>query len=570
VRGVYVARSVPEILFLVVGDWGLSVSFSTMQEAPLTILSLFRHGAAVYGDSEIVTFQGGGEENRRVSYRDLADRVTKLSSALHRLGVGTGDRVASFAWNNQEHMESYLAVPSMGAVLHTLNIRLFPEQLAYVMQHAGDKVVIVDSSLLPILAKAADGLAGVTHVIVVGDGDATELGVDVLRYDELLAAEEPEFAWPDLAENAPASMCYTSGTTGNPKGVVYSHRSTWLHSLSVTSGACMGLHEHDRILPIVPMFHANAWGLPYAGWMVGADFILTDRHLQAAPLTDFMQKEKPTVAGAVPTIWNDLLHFTEGKDVDFSSLRLVICGGSAVPASLMRVFDERFAVPIVQAWGMTETSPLAAVARVPKGVPDDEAMAWRTKAGRVCAGVELRIVSDAGEVLPWDGESVGEIQVRGPWVTGSYYQSEEEDGGAGKFDGDWLRTGDVGSVDSKGFIQITDRAKDVIKSGGEWISSVEVENALMAHENVLEAVVVAIPDERWGERPLACIVPKSAAAVSAEDLQGFLSGKVAKWWVPDKWSFVHQVPKTSVGKFDKKVLRSQHAEGKMTVVDLRP
>jgi fatty-acyl-CoA synthase len=359
-------------------------------------------------------------------------------------------------------------------------------------------------------------------------------------------------------------MCYTSGTTGNPKGVVYSHRSSVLHSYGICSGATMGLSERDRILVIVPMFHANAWGLPYAAWMVGADFIMPDRFLQAEPLCRIIAAERPTMSGAVPTIWNDLLRHAETHDIDFSSFRLVICGGSAVPRSLMQAFEERHGVEILQGWGMTETSPLGAVARPPRSATDQDKWEWRSKTGRVIGGVQLRIVDDAGTELPWDGEAVGEIEVRGPWVTGSYYLDPDP----AKFHDGWLRTGDVGKVDSHGFIQITDRAKDVIKSGGEWISSVDLENELMAHPDVIEAAVVGIPDERWDERPLACVVRKPGSNVDAEGLRSFLGARVARWWLPERWSFIPEVPKTSVGKFDKKVLRKRYADRELEVETL--
>jgi fatty-acyl-CoA synthase len=534
---------------------------STMQDYPLTITSIFRHGRSVYGGSEVVTFEG--ETSRRASFAEVAERTERLAAALARLGVTEGDRVGTFAWNTQEHLEAYFAIPSMGAVLHTLNIRLFPEQLTYVVNHAEDKVVLVDATLIPLLAKVAKDLKTVEHFVLIGAGDGSPLGGSILSYEELLAAEQPGFEWPEVDERSAAAMCYTSGTTGNPKGVVYSHRSTYLHSLAECSGASFGLSEADRILPIVPMFHANAWGLPYAGWMTGADFIMPGRFLQGEPLCKLIEAERPTISGAVPTVWADILRYADSNAVDFSSIRLVPCGGSAVPRHLMEAFQERHGVRIIQAWGMTETSPLGAVAHPPRGTPPDEEMQWRVKTGRVVAGVELRIVDDDGQVLPWDGEAVGEIQVRGPWITASYYKDDDPE----KFDGGWLRTGDVGSVDGKGFVQITDRAKDVIKSGGEWISSVELEGELMAHPDVVEAAVVGVPDQRWDERPLACVVLKEGTGTGIDDLKEFLAERVAKWWLPERWAFIDEVPKTSVGKFDKKVLRARYAEGELDVTD---
>jgi fatty-acyl-CoA synthase len=534
----------------------------TMQDRPLTITSLFRHGRAVHGEAEVVTMEGDG--TRRATFTTVAERAERLAAALARLGIRAGDRVATFCWNTQEHMEAYLAVPCMGAVLHTLNIRLFPEQLAWVANHAEDRVVLVDASLVPLLARVAGELRTVERFVVIGDGDAGALGPSVARYEDLLAAETPGFAWPELDERVAAAMCYTSGTTGNPKGVVYTHRSTFLHSLSACAGFAWGLSDADRVLLIVPMFHANAWGLPYAAWMAGADLIMPNRFLQAEPLCRLIAAERPTMSGAVPTIWADILRHAETTPADLSSLRVVACGGSAVPRSLMERFEERHGVRIIQAWGMTETSPLAAIAFPPKGCCADDIMTWRAKTGRLVPGVELRLRDDAGNEVPWDGRSAGEIQVRGPWITGTYYRDPAPD----KFDDGWLRTGDVGTVDMRGFIQITDRAKDVIKSGGEWISSVELENEIMAHPDVVEAAVIGVPDERWDERPLACVVLKAGARADAEALQAHLAQRVARFWVPERWTFIGEVPKTSVGKFDKKLLRARHAEGSLQVMSL--
>jgi fatty-acyl-CoA synthase len=532
---------------------------STMQDQPLAISALFEHGRRVYADSEVVTFDGQGL--RRATFGEIGGRVERLAAALRRLGVRPGDRVGTFCWNSQEHLEAYLAVPSMGAVLHTLNIRLFPEQLAYVINHAADEVVIVDDSLVPLLARVRDELRTVRHFVVVGSGDASALG-ETLRYDDLLAAEEPGFAWPEVDERSAAAMCYTSGTTGDPKGVAYSHRSTYLHSLAATSGAVFALSQNDAVLLIVPMFHANAWGLPYASWMVGAGMVMPSRFLAAEALGRLIKLARPTLSGAVPTIWNDILRHAETNPLDLSSFRMVVCGGSAVPRILMERFEERHGMRIIQAWGMTETSPLAAIALPPRGCEPADEMDWRAKTGRVVAGVELRIVDGEGRELPWDGEAVGEIEVRGPWITGSYYGDPSPE----KFHDGWLRTGDVGTVDAKGFVQITDRAKDVIKSGGEWISSVELENAIMAHPDVVEAAVIGVPDDRWQERPLACVVLREGAKPTPGDLAGALASRVARWWIPERWCFVDEVPKTSVGKFDKKVLRGRFSDGKLEVL----
>jgi fatty-acyl-CoA synthase len=544
---------------------------STMQDFPLTLTGILRHGTGWNSSRRVTTATPGGY--RDISYGELGTRVAQLAHGLRQLGVSAGDRVATFMWNNQEHLEAYFAAPCMGAVLHTLNIRLSGEQIAFIANEAEDRVVLVDMSLVPLLAPVLAEMASVQTVVVVGEGSGyppvtplTAAGKSVLRYDELLDGQPLEFDWPDLDERSAAAMCYTSGTTGNPKGVVYSHRSSYLHSMSICAANGVGLVDGDRVLPIVPMFHANAWGQPYAAVMAGADLLLPDRFLQAAPLVDMIEARRPTVAAAVPTIWNDVLQFLDanpGRDI--SSLRRVCCGGAAVPLSLMKEYQQSFGVTIQQGWGMTETSPLAALATPPPEATGDEHWALRSTAGRVFCGVEVRLVDDAGAVLPNDGNAVAEIEIRGPWITGSYYLNADPS----KFDDGWLRTGDVGRIDPAGFITLTDRAKDVIKSGGEWISSVELELRLMDHPAVLEAAVVAVPDDRWQERPLAAVVVKSDAAVTAYELRKHLCDKVARFWLPERWTFIDEVPKTSVGKFDKKLIRSQYADGVFDVIECR-
>jgi fatty-acyl-CoA synthase len=544
---------------------------STMQDFPLNVGMIFRHGRALHGDSEVVTFEGGA--SRHSSFTDVAARVDRLAAALRTLGIEPGDRVGTFMWNTQEHLEAYFAVPLLGAVLHTLNIRLFPEQLAYIVNHAGDKLVLVDDNLAPVLARVAGDLKTVERFVVVGDGDFSVLAdavpaAEFLRYEELLAAAEPaSFRYPEVEERAAAAMCYTSGTTGNPKGVVYSHRSTFIHTIGIQTGTGVPYTWNDRVLPIVPMFHANAWGAPYAAWMAGADILMPGRYLQAEPLATFIATERPTTTCAVPTIWADLLRYSESHDVDFSSLERIMCGGAAVPRALMQAFQDRFGIRMLQAWGMTETSPVAAVCLPPRGVEPGtpQEMDWRALTGRPLPGVELRIVGDDGTALPWDGESVGEIEVRGSWITGSYYGDPAPE----KFDDGWLRTGDIASVTPNGYVKISDRSKDVIKSGGEWISSVELEGHLMAHPAVAEAAVIAVPDPRWDERPLACVVVCEGADVSAAELCDFLSDRIAKWQLPERWTFIEEVPKTSVGKFDKKVLRARYADDELVVEELR-
>jgi fatty-acyl-CoA synthase len=535
-----------------------------MQDFPLTITTIMRYGTRVCGAAEIATWTGDGA--RRRTYAEVGERAARLAGALRALGVDGDQRVATFMWNNTEHLEAYLAVPSMGAVLHTLNLRLFPDQLVYIANHAEDYAVIVDGSLIPLLAPVLPQMKTVRHVVVVGDGDTAPLegaGKELHSYEELLAAAPPEFDWPEIDERAAAAMCYTSGTTGNPKGVVYSHRSAYLHSLSVCTGNALAMSGADVVLPVVPMFHANAWGLPYAAMLAGAALVMPDRFLQAEPLVKLIEAERPTIAGAVPTIWSDVLRYTKENGSDLSSLRLVPCGGSAVPEALMRGFDE-IGVRIVQAWGMTETSPVATMAHPPAGAEGEDAWRARVSQGRVLAGLEIRVVGDGDAVLPNDGDAVGEVEIRGPWITGAYYRDEDP----GRFHDGWLRTGDVGNLSPDGYMVLTDRAKDVIKSGGEWISSVELENHLMAHPDVIEAAVVGVPDDRWQERPLASVVVRDGASVTAAQLREFLTDRVPKWQLPERWTFIAEVPKTSVGKFDKKVIRAQYAEGALDVKTL--
>jgi acyl-CoA synthetase (AMP-forming)/AMP-acid ligase II len=541
--------------------------YSTMQSYPLTITAILRHASSVHGARKVTTATGTGY--RECSYAQLAQQAAQLANALRRVDISGDQRVATFMWNNAEHLAAYMAVPSMGAVLHTLNIRLFPEQIVHVANEAEDQVVLVDLSLARLLAPILADLHTVHTVIAVGDADTALLegsGKTVLRYADVIADESTEFDWPDVDENSAAAMCYTSGTTGNPKGVVYSHRSSYLHTMAVCTTNAIGIGSSDCVLPIVPMFHANAWGLPYAALMAGADLVLPDCHLDARSLIDMIEKLRPTVAGAVPTIWNDVMHCLE-KDPnhDVSSLRQVACGGSAVPVSLMRTFEDRHGVQIRQLWGMTETSPTATMAWPPPDTPEDQHWTFRATAGQPLCGVEARIVDDGGHVLPKDNESVGELEVRGPWITGSYYRGHDES----KFDSGWLRTGDVGRIDERGFVTLTDRAKDVIKSGGEWISSVELENCLIAHPDVIETAVVGVPDERWQERPLAVVVAREGSAVSAADLRKFLADKVVRWWLPERWTFVDEIPRTSVGKYDKKTIRSRYADGVYQVSEAR-
>ncbi|MEV1085356.1 long-chain fatty acid--CoA ligase [Streptomyces sp. NPDC050211] len=546
-----------------------------MQDVPLLISRILTHGSTIHGTSQVITWTG--EEPQRRSFAEIGARAAQLAHGLRDdLGVADDERVATLMWNNAEHVEAYFAIPSMGAVLHTLNLRLPAEQLAWIVNHAADRVVIVNGSLLPLLAPLLPHLKTIEHVVVSGPGDLSLLADAAPRvhaYEELIAGKPTTYAWPELDERQAAAMCYTSGTTGDPKGVVYSHRSIYLHSMQVNMAQSMGLTDQDISLAVVPQFHVNAWGLPHATFMTGVNVLMPDRFLQPAPLAEMIEREKPTHAAAVPTIWQGLLAELTAHPRDVSSLTQVTIGGSACPPSLMEAFD-KLGMRVCHAWGMTETSPLGTIARPPAhAVGTEEEFAYRLTQGRFPASVEARLTGPGGERLPWDGESAGELEVRGPWIAGAYYNGPgaEPLRPADKFSEDgWLKTGDVGTISADGFLTLTDRAKDVIKSGGEWISSVELENALMSHPDVAEAAVVAVPDDKWGERPLATVVLKEGATADFDSLRAFLAdeGKIAKWQLPERWTIIEAVPKTSVGKFDKKVLRRQYADGKLDVTKL--
>jgi fatty-acyl-CoA synthase len=530
---------------------------STMQDIPLTLTEIFRRGERFFPGSQVVTC-AGEEPSRRGTIGAAAARARRLAAGLRSLGIGPGDRVGTLCWNHQEHLEAYFAIPCIGAVLHTLNLRLAPDQLAFVINHGGDRLIIADASVASLLAAIRPSLTAVEKIVLIGEGDRSGLG-EVIGYEDLIASSAPVGSWPDLDERQAAAMCYTTGTTGNPKGVVYSHRSIWLHSLAVS--ATFDYAESDRICLIVPMFHVNGWGTPFSAWMGGADMLMPERYLQPQPLLNFILQERATFLGGVPTIFQGLLMAAEAAGADLSFVRLGVCGGAAVPTSLMQAYQRWF--PLVQSWGMTETSPMGTVAFPPRGMSEDDPRYWaiRSKTGRPAVGVELRIVGAGGEVLPWDGTSVGEIEVRGPWVTASYYGVDAHD----RFHDGWLRTGDVGHVDEQGYVQITDRTKDVIKSGGEWISSVELENQLMAHPAVLDAAVIGIADPMWQERPLAVVAFRPGRSATPEELRDFLRGRVAGFWIPESWAVVPGIAKTSVGKQDKKVIRALQAEGKLEV-----
>ncbi|HUF98742.1 MAG TPA: long-chain fatty acid--CoA ligase [Ilumatobacter sp.] len=532
-----------------------------MQDVPLSISHLFGRAERYFGHKEVVTASGTGKE--RITYAAWADRTRRVATVLDQLGISESGRVGTFAWNTASHLELYFAAPCSGRVLHTLNLRLFPEQLTYIVNHADDEVIFVDRSLLGLLAPRLQTFERVKHLVMMDDGVGAipdDLnGHELLNYEDLLAEAEPaEFR--EFDENRAASMCYTSGTTGNPKGVVYSHRSTYLHTMGALTVDAVGIRESDVILPVVPMFHANAWGLAHAGVAAGATLVMPGPDLSGAGLANLIVDEKVTVAAGVPTIWMQVLPELKGRDT--SSLRTIPCGGSAVPKALSEGFRLQTGLPILQAWGMTETSPVAAVCQIDSDemdLSDEEKADLRTMVGRTVYGVDMRVVDpDTGDAIPWDSEASGELQCRGPWIASTYY-NDERAGESFTADG-WLRTGDVASVDPRGRIRLVDRTKDLIKSGGEWISSVEIENELMAHPKIAEAAVIGVPHPRWSERPLACVVPAAGETITRDEVLEFISTKVAKWQIPDDVVFIAEVPKTSVGKFSKKTLREQFAE----------
>ena len=527
---------------------------STMPDFPLTLQHFLWRATTLFPSKEIVTRRESSRH--RYTYAQFGQRVAQLAHALKELGVGAGDRVGTLAWNNYRHLELYFAVPGAGAVLHTLNPRLFPEHLQYVINDAEDRVIFVDASILPALQRIADDIKGVKHFVVMTDGPSPDGQLKpMLSYEDLLSGRPTSYPWPQIDERDAAAMCYTSGTTGKPKGVVYSHRSSVLHSFGIAIGGGIGLQESDSILPIVPMFHANAWGLPYAATMLGAKQVFADRFLDPVSLTELIRDEAVSFSAGVPSVWIPLLQHLDKTGTDLHGLRMFV-GGSALSAGLYDGLT-RHGIDTNQGWGMTETSPVAAVATIKSAMKDTDPKAIRLKQGLPLAGVELRLADvDSGTPVAWDGKSVGEIQVRGPWVTAGYYRGVDAD----RFTADgWLRTGDVANVDSEGYAQIVDRTKDLVKSGGEWISSVELESAIMGHPKVLEAAVIGVPHPKWTERPVAYVVakPEFKGALTQEEILEYLRPLVAKWWLPDEVRFIDEIPKTSVGKFDKKVIREQ-------------
>lgn len=534
-----------------------------MMDYQLTLTDLFQHGVRYFPDQEIVTQQGTGEPHR-YRFREFAQRTEQLARALDEIGIQPGQRVGTFAFNTHHHLECYFAIPGKGAVLHTLNVRLFPDDLAFVINDAEDEVIFCERSVLPLLRKVGQVIPSVRLVVLMGEGDTDVSGLPpTIDYEELIAAQQPGGTWPRLDENQAAAMSYTSGTTDRPKGVVYSHRSSYLHAGAATKAGAIGLCYQDALLPVVPMFHVNAWGLVHAAVGAGAKLVLPGRYLDAASLVAQFQAESVTVTAGVPTIWGALLSHLDEHPTPLPQLRMVICGGSAAPPALIAGFD-RHQLTMVHAWGMTETSPLGTVNIVKPGLREqgDEALlTLRATQGVPVLGIELRIADlDSGDECPRDGQTPGEIQVRGPWVARAYYHDPDDRDGRFTRD-DWFRTGDVATIDAEGYVQIVDRTKDLVKSGGEWISSVTLEGELMANPKVKEAAVVGFPHSRWAERPVAFVVvrPEHQETVTKEELLEFLRPRVASFWLPDEIVFLEEVPKTSVGKFDKKRIRKDFA-----------
>ena len=527
-----------------------------MMNMPLLISSLIRHASDHHGDTEIVSrlTEGG---IHRYTYTDAHQRSRQLANALIKLGIKPSDRIGTLAWNSFRHMETYFAVSGMGAVLHTINPRLFPEQIAYIVNHADDQYVFFDITFAPLIDGIAPHCKNVKGWVAMTDRAhmPSMKTVGVLCYEELVAAQSDQYEWPTFDENTASSLCYTSGTTGNPKGVLYSHRTTILHSYAIALPDVMNLSARDVILPVVPMFHVNAWGTPYACAMVGAKIVFPGAGLDGASLYELFETERVTMSAGVPTVWLGLLNYVKQNNLKFTTMNRTVIGGSACPPAMIKTFQDEFGVRVLHAWGMTELSPLGTLNTFKEkhfSMTEEQRFAIQQKQGRAIFGVEMKIIDGDGNTLPHDGKAFGDLLVRGPWIVGEYFKSE---GGNPLTPDGWFPTGDVATIDADGYMQITDRSKDVIKSGGEWISSIDLENLAIAHPDVAEAAVIGIYHPKWDERPLLVVVKKPGAAVTREDLLKFFEGKIAKWWMPDDVAFVEQLPHTATGKLLKTKLR---------------
>jgi 3-(methylthio)propionyl---CoA ligase len=529
-----------------------------MMDMPLLISDLIRHAERHHGSGEIVskTVEDGGRHG--YTYREANERARKLANALKKLGVSRHDRVATLAWNGFRHFEIYYAVAGSGAVIHTINPRLFADQIVYIANHAEDRVVFFDVSFAPLIEKLAPQLRSVKHFVAMTDAAhrPKENIPNLLCYEDLLAKESGAFDWPSFDERTAACLCYTSGTTGNPKGALYSHRSTILHAYAAALPDALNLSARDVVLPVVPMFHVNAWGLPYSCALTGAKIVFPGQHLDGRSLFQLFETEEVTMSAGVPTVWLGLLNFMKEQKLRFSTLKRVVIGGSACPPAMIRSFQDEFGVEVLHAWGMTEMSPLGTVSTFKAKQlkrSREERLAVQNKQGRAIYGVDMRVVDESGKELPWDGKAIGDLHVRGPWVIQSYFKG---DGGDPLRDG-WFPTGDVVNIDAEGFIQITDRSKDVIKSGGEWISSIDLENIAIAHPAIAEAAVIGVKHPKWDERPIVVAVKKPGQEVSKDELLKFYEGKIAKWWTPEDVVFVNELPHTATGKLSKLSLRQQ-------------
>ena len=523
-----------------------------MMNTPLTLTPLLERAGRLFAKKEIVSRTDAGMH--RYTYADFYARVHRLAWTLKAMGIQPGDRVGTLCWNSYRHLEMYFAVTCYGAVLHTLNLRLASDQLAYIINHADDRVIFSDESLTNLLDPIRDELKGVREIVKLDEA-----------YEERLAAAPVDpYPWPQLEETTACATCYTSGTTGHPKGVLYTHRAMVLHSYGLTMADTFALSERDTVLQLVPMFHANGWGIPFAAVMVGSKIVLSGRFLQPADIAAMIEGERATFTAGVPTLWMGLYGLLETEKHDISSLRSIVCAGSALPRQFVESYEKKYGIRFMLAWGMTETTPIATVVAMKsylESLEEKDRHDLMARHGLTIAGIDVRIVDEAGSELAWDGTIMGELQVRGPWICSSYYNDPrgDERGQAESFMDGWFRTGDVATIDSEGYIQIMDRTKDLVKSGGEWISSVDLENAIMGHPKVMEAAVIAVAHPKWQERPVAAIAPfpQFRGQITKEEILEFLKDKVAKWWLPDDMIFIDAVPKTSVGKFNKRALREQ-------------